>query len=106
MKFEEAKNILKEKYQTNSIANDVEIINVGAFDESVKEVFLALINYNGQAILTDKGRISENFDLDEVSLNILAKKNGLRVEEYNLETNFENINDIDKFINVFKKCNK
>lgn len=110
MKFENAKQIIKQKYTTEQKRLNVEGIVVNKFLNFGNIYYIILMNYtedvvpqwNGHAVLTDYGETSNLLGkiLSKTHFQEVCKKHNIDFRNGCIEKKFESIEDVDNFVKV------
>ena len=101
MKFEEAKQIIKQKYNTRQDRLDVESILIDKHLKFATYYYIILIKSENEAILTDYAETCHIFYKLPLSVfEEVCKKHNIDFREGYIEKKFESIEDVDNFVKV------
>lgn len=110
MKFENAKQIIKQKYTTEQKRTDVEGIVINKFLNFGNMYYIVLMDYNGDvvpewnghAVLTDYAETSHLLGnlISKTNFEEVCKKHNIDFRNGCIEKKFESIADVDNFVKV------
>ena len=106
MQFLDALQIIRKHYNTLEFTEDIEIIKINKLLDFSNFYFIALINDNGQAILSDMGKTGELIELPEERWGSLAKEYNINYSNYTLSTSINDIKDLYNFISLLDNVAK
>ncbi len=98
MNYLDALQLIRRHYNTLEYSEDIEVIKINKLLDFSNFYFIALLNDNGQATLSDMGKTREIIELSEEDWNSLAKEYNIDYSSYTLTTPINDIKDLYNFI--------
>ena len=106
MQFLDALQLIRKHYNTLEHSEDIEIIKINKLLDFSNFYFIALIDDNGQAILSDMGKTGELIELPEEQWASLAREYNIDYSNYTLSTPINDIKDLYNFITLLDSVAK
>lgn len=100
MQYLDALQLIRKQYETTEFTSDIEIIKINKLLDFSNYYFIVLNNDNGTAILTDMAKTSEVFEKTEEEWTAITNRFGLSLDNYEIFTPFNQIEDLYKFISL------
>ncbi len=105
MRFLEALEEIKKHYEIYQRVNDVAEIQVHEYFTVNDLFYLALIDFEGKAILSDIGVTADIFPRSEEKQWIaLCKKHGLEWVNYHIEKEYDGLKSLESFLNLLREA--
>ena len=100
MQYLDAMQLIRKHYDTTEFNSDIEIIKINKLLDFSNYYFIVLSNDNGSAILTDMAKTNEVYRKSETEWKLLTDKFGLNLNNFEISTPFNQIEDLYKFISL------
>lgn len=106
MQYLDALQLIRKHYNTIEFTKNIEIIKINKLLDFSNFYFIAVLEENGKAILSDMGRTGDLIKLPEEAWTILAKKYNLEYKNYTLSTEIKDIKNLYNFILLLDEVSK
>ena len=106
MQFLDALQLIRKHYNTLEYSEDIEVIKINKLLDFSNFYFIALIDNDGQAILSDMGKTGELIELPQEEWSRLASEYDINYSEYTLSTPINDIKDLYNFITLLDSVAK
>lgn len=98
MQYLDALQLIRKHYNTIEYSENIEIIKINKLLDFSNFYFIALLEENGQAILSDMGKTGELIEKSKEEWQTLAKEYDINYNDYVLSTPIKDIKDLYNFI--------
>lgn len=106
MQYLDALQLIRRHYNTIEYSSDIEIIKINKLLDFSNFYFIAVLEENGQAILSDMGKTGELIELPEENWSTLAKEYNINYSNYTLSIPMSDIKDLYNFISLLDNVAK